>query len=244
MTDFVIITGCDSGIGKSTAEHLAGNGWGVVACVYDFTPEIEQWANDVSRVSGSEVLLQTLDLRSSDSIKTTVRNIKAQGLSITSLINVAGVTNDALISMSRRQDILDVFEVNVFGQIEFTQFCLKILNRKVRRSIVFVSSTAAISGGVGQLAYASSKAAISNVTKTFARELGPTGVNVNAVAPGVIDTKMNQTVSVDIIKDRLRNTSLQRMGKPIEVAKVIEFLISEFSAHVSGQVIRVDGGLL
>mgnify|MGYP003324572118 CR=1 FL=1 len=85
--------------------------------------------------------------------------------------------------MCRRDDMREVMEVNVLGQVEFTQYALKTFCKTGHRSIVFVSSTAAFSGGVGQLAYASSKAAIANITKTFSRELGPLGINVNAVAP-------------------------------------------------------------
>ena len=110
-------------------------------------------------------------------------------------------------------------------------------------SIVNVSSISALDGVGGQLAYSSSKASILGMTKTLSRELGSSGIRVNAVAPGVIDTEMNKNVPSEILDERLKNTSLKRMGDPKEVSDVIAFLLSDMSSYINGQVIRIDGGM-
>lgn len=244
MDKFAIITGCDSGIGKSTAEYLAKNGWNLFACVYKESEKIENWASNLFEETKQEIFINEIDLRSTTSIKSAIKKVKSKKVYVSSLVNIAGITIDATVQMSRRDDIREVMEVNMLGQVEFSQYALKTFSKTGHRSIVFVSSTAAFSGGIGQLAYASSKAAIANVTKTFSRELGPLGINVNAVAPGVINTNMNSLIDSSLLNSRIRKTSLKRMGEPIEVAKVIGFLLSKEAGHISSQVIKVDGGLL
>ena len=244
MDNFAIITGCDSGIGKSTAEYLAKNGWNIFACVYKENEKTKIWASNLFKETKKKIYINEIDLRSTISIKSAIKQIKSKKVHISSLVNVAGITIDATVQMSRRDDIREVMEVNMLGQVEFSQYALKTFSKTGHRSIVFVSSTAAFSGGFGQLAYASSKAAIANATKTFSRELGPLGINVNAVAPGVINTNMNSVIDAKLLNTRIERTSLKRMGEALEVAKVIGFLLSKEAGHISSQVIKVDGGLL
>ena len=124
-----------------------------------------------------------------------------------------------------------------------TQLVTKKMLKNNSGSIVNVSSISALDGVGGQLAYSSSKASILGMTKTLSRELGASGIRVNAVAPGVIDTEMNKNVPSEILDERLENTSLKRMGDPKEVSDVIAFLLSDMSSYINGQVIRIDGGM-
>ena len=244
MSKAVVITGCDSGIGRATAEFIAKQGSFVFACVLRVSDDAIQWASSINNDNGASICLVELNLLSNDSIKRAVRTIKSEKKSVTALINIAGGTIDSTVLMTRKADLISVFELNLASQIEFTQYMIKIMDRELEKSVVFVSSTAGLSGGVGQLSYAVSKAGVINATKTLSKELGRQGIRVNNVAPGVIDTPMNKSVDVAVVRDRIARTSLGRIGHPIEVASVINFLISSRARHIAGQTIRIDGGLL
>jgi 3-oxoacyl-[acyl-carrier protein] reductase len=137
-----------------------------------------------------------------------------------------------------------VFEVNFFSQIQFSQYITKLMLRNPNpSSVVFVSSISAIDGNAGQLAYGSSKAALIGAMKTMSKELASKGIRVNAIAPGVIDTDMNKVVPQEVIDEKIKTMDIKRLGKPSEVASVLAFLASDLSKHITGQVIRIDGGI-
>ena len=147
--------------------------------------------------------------------------------------------------MSTQKDLKKIFAINVFSQILFTQYILKkMIKNKNGGSIVFVSSTSAIDGNLGRAAYASTKASLITQAKVLSRELGPKNIRVNSIAPGLTDTEMLKNNSpADLIDKMSKNISLGRIAKPEEIAKVILFLSSDLSSYVTGQVIRVDGGM-
>ncbi len=159
------------------------------------------------------------------------------------LVNIAGMTKDAIFHMVSMDDLHRVFEVNFFSQIYFTQSITKLMLRNPNKSsVVFVSSISAIDGNVGQLSYGASKAALIGAMKTLSKELASKGIRVNCIAPGVIDTDMNKVVPQDLLAERLQRTDLRRIGTPEEVASTLAFLMSDLSAHITGQVLRIDGG--
>ena len=146
--------------------------------------------------------------------------------------------------MTSQKDIKLVNNINLFSQILFTQYFIKITqNSEQLKSIVFISSISALDGIEGMISYGTSKAGLINACKVFSRELGRKNFRFNTIAPGVINTAMNKIVPEDILLKRINSTSLKRIGEPVEVAKVIEFLISEKSSFITGQVLRVDGGI-
>jgi 3-oxoacyl-[acyl-carrier protein] reductase len=110
-------------------------------------------------------------------------------------------------------------------------------------SVVFTSSITAMDGNKGQTIYGASKAALLSAVKTMSREFGPKGIRINAVAPGVIDTPMTAELGKDIIEGKLKKCSMARIGKPEEVANLMLFLISDLSSYITGQIIRIDGGI-
>jgi 3-oxoacyl-[acyl-carrier protein] reductase len=137
----------------------------------------------------------------------------------------------------------DVFETNFFGLFSLMQGCVRLMARQRTGSIVNVASTAAIDGNPGKSVYGGSKAAVITLTKSSARELGPLGIRVNAVAPGVTETDMLSSMSEDVIAEAEMSTDIGRRGQPHEIAEAICFLISPLSSYVNGQVLRVDGGM-
>ena len=179
-----------------------------------------------------------------NSIKEGTKAIQKEKREIHGLINIAGINKDAFFNMVTYQDMLDTFQVNFFSQIIFSQYIVKLMQRKkTAGSIAFTSSITAFDGNEAQLSYGASKAALVGAMKTMALELGSSGIRVNAVAPGVIKTPMTEALEQDIIDKKVKTMDMPRMGTAEEVAELFMFLMSDLSSHISGQTIRVDGGI-
>ena len=139
---------------------------------------------------------------------------------------------------------MEVFEINFFAQTVFTQYILKSMMKNKNGSIVYISSSSAMDGNEGRSAYAASKAALISQAKVLSRELGSNNIRVNTIAPGLTDTDMmSKNTPKKIIEETILRTSLKRIGKPNQIAKTALFLSSDMSDYITGQVIRVDGGM-
>ena len=238
-----VITGCLQGIGRETLRVFAENGANVYACVYKQSDEFDSFCENLNKKTHTKIVPLYFDMNSIEEIKGAVKTIMSRKEEIDAVINIAGVTKDALFPMITATDMLETFQINYFSQIILTQYLIKIMNRnKTKGSVVFTSSTAALDGISGQTTYAASKAALIGAMRCMAIEYGERGIRVNAVAPGVIKTPMTDKLSSGIIEDRERKMNLHRIGKASEVANVYLFLASDLSSHITGQVIRIDGG--
>ena len=133
--------------------------------------------------------------------------------------------------------------VNFFSQILLSQYIVKLMLRNGKGSVIFTSSITGMDGNTGQLSYGASKAAIIAAVKTMSEELGPRGIRVNAIAPGVIKTPMTEVLEEKVIDTKLKKSKLHRMGTSEEVSNLILYLASDLSDYVTGQIIRVDGGI-
>jgi 3-oxoacyl-[acyl-carrier protein] reductase len=146
--------------------------------------------------------------------------------------------------MTSREKLLELFEANFFSQYLFTQYIAKLMVRQKSGSIVNVASTAALDGNAGRSAYGASKAAVVCATKAMAAELAEHGIRANVLAPGITQTDMvAQSMTEQVIRETVEATCLRRMGQPLEIASAALFLASDLSSYVTGQVIRVDGGM-
>ena len=240
----VVITGCLQGIGKETLRAFAENGANVFACSYKRDEECEAFCKELSKKHGVAVYPVYFDLMDLEAIKLAVREIQLKKTEIHGLVNIAGMNRDAYFPMVTYQDMLDTFQVNFFSQIILSQYIVKLMRRKkTRGSVVFTSSVTAFDGNEAQLSYGASKAAIIGAMKTMALELGPVGIRVNAVAPGVIQTPMTDRLGKDVIDRKIEKMDIPRIGRAEEVANLYLFLTSDLSSHISGQVIRIDGGV-
>jgi 3-oxoacyl-[acyl-carrier protein] reductase len=148
---------------------------------------------------------------------------------------------DNVIGMIGRKLVYDVFNINVFSVINMIQLVNKLMSRQKSGTIINISSIVGIEGAAGQLVYSASKGAVASLTKAAAKELAPNGIRVNAVAPGLINTGLLQTIGDVKIKENLKNIKMGRLGEPLDVANVILFLASDLSAYVTGEVIGIDG---
>lgn len=238
-----IITGCIQGIGKSTLEEFAKNGANIWACALEYNEDFEAYCQKLSDENNIWVKPVYFNLLNQDEIKVGLKKIASDKLPIDILVNIAGMTKDAITHMVTMDQIKLIFEINFFSQIYLTQYVTKLMIRQGYGSVVNTSSISAIDGSYGQLSYSSSKAALIGATKTLSKELASKGVRVNAIAPGVISTDMNKIVPDSIIQENIKKMKIKRLGKADEVAKTILFLASDLSNYITGQIIRIDGGI-
>ena len=238
-----IITGCIQGIGKATLEEFAKNGANIWACALEYNEDFEAYCQKLSDENNIWVKPVYFNLLNQDEIKVGLKKIASDKLPIDILVNIAGMTKDAITHMVTMDQMKLIFEINFFSQIYLTQFVTKLMIRQGYGSVVNTSSISAIDGSYGQLSYSSSKAALIGATKTLSKELASKGIRVNAIAPGVISTEMNKIVPDSIIQENIKKMKIKRLGKVDEVAKTILFLASDLSNYITGQIIRIDGGI-
>jgi 3-oxoacyl-[acyl-carrier protein] reductase len=238
-----VITGCLKGIGRSTMDLFAQNGANIWACCQYKDAEFEAHTRKLAADNNVWVTPVYFDFLDPEQIKTAAHTIRDSKQRIDILVNIAGMTHDALFHMTTMEQMKKVFEVNFFSQMLLTQYITKSMLKQKSGSVINISSISAIDGNPGQLSYTASKAAIIGATKTLSAELAGSGVRVNALAPGVIKTDMTEKMPAEVMAKFMAESDLKRMGQPAEVAEVILFLASDLSSYITGQVIRVDGGI-
>ncbi len=239
----VVVTGCLKGIGRATMELFAKNGANIWACCQFQDTKFEECINSLQQKYDVWITPVYFDLTDYNQIKASVKTIMSAKQPVDVLVNIAGMTQDALFHMTSMEQMKRVFEVNFFSQMLFTQYITKLMLRKKSGSVINISSISAIDGNPGQLSYSASKAALIGATKTLSAELAPSGIRVNAIAPGVIKTEMTENLPDEALDRLMVKSSLKRIGLVEEVGNAIVFLASDMSSYVTGQVLRVDGGI-
>lgn len=240
-----IVTGCNRGIGKAILEKFAKEGANVFAHARTKTDEFEMACKELSVKYNVQIYPVYFDATNSEEMKVAVKEIFSNTKEIDILVNNMGVVKSvSLFQMTKMQDIKDEFEVNFFAQMELTQLVSRTMTRRKAGSIINISSCAGIDGNTGMLQYVSSKAAMIGATKRLAIELGVANVRVNSVAPGLTDTDMGNQMREDLEQETLNHLIFKRKAKPEEVADAVLFLASDMSTFITGQTIRVDGGML
>jgi 3-oxoacyl-[acyl-carrier protein] reductase len=205
----------------------------------DFQSAIEK----LSQETGSSITPLYFDMNDSEAVKSAMKSLVASKTKVDILLNIAGLTRDALFPMTTLESMKSVFEVNYFSQMLISQYVSKLMVRRKSGSIVFVSSITALDGNSGQSTYGASKAALIGATKTLATELAEHNIRVNAVAPGIIKTDMTAAIPDAQFAALCSRIPMRRPGLPAEVASVMLFLASDMSSYITGQVLRIDGGI-
>ena len=239
-----IITGANRGIGKSIVETFAENGATIIACVRTLSPDTELWMKSVEERFNVPVTPVLVDLSDDESVKCLVKKIILISKKVDILVNNAGIASGALFQMTTISELRKVFEINFFSQIVISQGISRVMSRNKSGSIINLASTSAFIADPGTLAYGSSKSAFARATKSMATELGPMGIRVNALAPSVTKTDMFDQMSADARDSLIESSALKRCAEPQDIANVALFLASDLSLYVTGQVIRVDGGIV
>lgn len=239
----VMITGASGGIGYATMQAFASEGADIIACgSVAKSDTIKKWET-IETNFGVKVHSFFFDLSSDVAVKEGLENILALKKNIDILVNNAGVAAGGFLAMTGIQSIKDVFQINYFAQVLITQLISKQMMRLKKGVIVNVGSVLGMDAAAGGSAYGASKAALIHFTKCVSKELASFGIRINAVAPNLINTNMATKMEQKSFDFMVNSASLKRMGEPKEVADVILFLASDDASYVTGQTIRIDGGM-
>lgn len=237
-----LVTGGSRGIGRSIALTLAKAG-GNVAITY--SSSVEAAADVVKEIEkeGVKGISYQADAVQLDRAKEVIANIVEEWGSIDVLVNNAGITRDNLILRMDEKAWDDVITTNLKSIFNYSKAAAKPMMRARGGSIINISSVVGLSGNAGQSNYAASKAGIIGFTKSYAKELASRNIRANVVAPGYILTEMTENLSEKVLEAIKEETPLGRAGNPEEVSNVVAFLASDISSYITGEVIRVDGGM-
>ena len=235
-----IITGGAQGIGKAICLRLAKEGAKIV--IFDLVDELALKVVEEIKKEGGESLNIPVNVSSLCSVRQAVQKVIDKFKRIDILVNNAGITKDKLILRMKEEDWDKVIQVNLKGAFNCLKVVLKFMSRQRYGRIVNISSVIGLRGNVGQANYAASKAGLIALTKSAAKEFARRGITVNAIAPGFIQTSMTQKL-LNIRKDLLNQIPLGRVGKPEEVAGLVSYLVSEDVAYITGETVRIDGGM-
>ena len=239
----VLITGASHGIGKETARVFSKEGYRVALNYFHSEKEARSLEKELKSV-GHDALAIKGDVSKSSDVKNMVKEATDFLGHIDVLINNAGVGLYKLFCETTEEEWEEIFKVNVTGAFNC---CKEVLPQMVNRKngkIINISSILGLVGGAMEVAYCASKAAIIGFTKALSKEVGPSNINVNCIAPGLIKTKMNKNLSTNDINNIRGNTPILRVGFPEDVANAALFLASNKSNFITGEVLKVDGGLI
>jgi 3-oxoacyl-[acyl-carrier protein] reductase len=237
-----VVTGGARGIGKEIALRLAGAGCRLVISDVDLAGA-EAAAAEIRQIPGESIAVQTNVSQQGDAAKLVEATIEKFGR-IDILVNNAGITRDNLLMRMDESEWDSVIAVNLKGTFNCIKAVVRPMIKQRSGKIINVASVVGIMGNAGQANYAASKAGIIGLTKSVAKELGSRNIQVNAIAPGYIETEMTKNLPQAAIEQFLSAIPLQKAGQPADVANVVLFLAGSLSDYVTGQVIQVDGGML
>ncbi|MBP5491283.1 MAG: 3-oxoacyl-[acyl-carrier-protein] reductase [Clostridiales bacterium] len=242
MTKTAIVTGGSRGIGRAAAIELSKMGMNV-AIIYHGNQAKAEETVAACKENGVDAIAIQCDVKLKDDVEVAIENIHETFGTVDVLVNNAGITKDGLLLRMSEEDFDAVLDTNLKGCFLFSKACAAIMMKQRSGKIINIASIVGIQGNAGQANYAASKAGIIGFTKSLAKELGSRGINVNAVAPGFVETDMTDVLS-DKVKESLMNLiPLKRTAKPEDIANAIAFLASEKADYITGQVLTVDGGM-
>jgi 3-oxoacyl-[acyl-carrier protein] reductase len=236
-----IVTGAAQGIGRAIAQALGQEGANIVLSDINLS-KAEETGQEIATL-GSKVLVVKADVARAEEAEQIVHRALEKWSRVDILVNNAGVTKDALVLRMRKEDWDYVLNINLTGTFNCTKATVKPMMKQHRGKIVNIASVVGVMGNAGQSNYAASKAGIIGLTKSLARELAPRRINVNAIAPGFIDTDMTKVLSKEIRDNMRSQIPLGRLGMSEDIAHCVKFLVSEEASYITGQVIHVNGGM-
>lgn len=235
-----LITGASRGIGRAIAQKFAKEG-AYIAAIYCGSEQKALELKDEIEKNGGKINIYKCDVSNFDECESTVKKVIEDFGGVDILVNNAGITNDKLVLQMGEGDFDSVIGTNLKGAFNMIKHCYRNFMKKKYGKIINISSVAGLIGNAGQANYSSAKAGIIGLTKTAAKELASRNVCCNAIAPGFIKTDMTEAFQEnDAVKSAI---PLKRMGSADEVANLAAFLADDVSDYITGEVIRIDGGL-
>lgn len=238
-----LITGGTRGIGRAIALKLSEEGYNIAISYINNNKKAQEVVDEIEK-NNVKALAIKADVSKEEEVNNMMKVINKELGNIDVLVNNAGITRDNLLIRMKTEDWDQVIDTNLRGVFLCTKAVARGMMKKRYGKIVNIASIVGISGNTGQGNYSASKAGVIGFTRSIAKELGSRGINVNAVAPGFIETDMTQVLEDNIKDEMLKSIPLNRAGKPEDVANLVVFLCSEKADYITGQVIHVDGGML
>ena len=238
-----VITGGSRGIGKEIALNFARNGADIVIN-YTRSDEKAKEVQAEAEKLGVKAMIYKADVSSDAAVSEFAKAVVKEFGKVDILINNAGITKDGLIVRMKEEDFDQVIDVNLKGTFLCCKYFGKQMMKKKQGKIVNISSVIGVMGNAGQVNYAASKAGVIGVTKSLAKEFAPRGINVNAIAPGFIETEMTKKLDEETIENYLKGIPLGKLGSPSDVAELVSFLSSDNANYITGQIINIDGGMI
>ncbi len=235
-----LVTGASRGIGRAIALRLAEDGANVAVIYAGSADKAEAVVNEITAL-GVNAKAYRCNVADSAAVNETVKAVTNDLGKIDILVNNAGITRDGLMLRMKDEDFDAVLDTNLKGAFNMIRACYSGFIRKKSGRIINISSVSGIMGNAGQTNYSASKAGVIGLTKSVARELASRGITCNAVAPGFIQTDMTENLGDN--NPLLNSIPLGRMGKPEDIAAAVAFLASDSAAYITGEVLKVDGGL-
>lgn len=237
-----LVTGASRGIGAATALRLAARGYSVAVNYSRSADEADAVVSKIVGNRGSALAVQA-DVSKEGEVVSMFETVRSRLGPVTVLVNNAGMTKDALLLRMSKDDFDEVIATNLTSAFLCTKTALKDMLRSRWGRVISVASVVGITGNAGQANYAASKAALIAFTKSVAKEVGSRGITANTVAPGFVETVMTDGLGGSVREAASDAITLGRFAKPDEVAAMIDFLASDDSSYITGQVMSVDGGI-
>lgn len=237
----VVVSGGSRGLGQAIVGHLLERGDAVATFSRSRTPFVDSVEDDPDR--GDRFLFSEVEIAQPDAVRDFVRATVKRFGRIDALINNAGIARDGLLATQSVDEIAEVVDINVKGSLILARSCLRPMLRARKGRIVNISSIIGLRGYRGLATYGATKGALDAMTRALAREVASLGITVNSIAPGFLETEMTHGLDEQQVGQIVRRTPLGRLGRPDDILPTIDFLLSDGSAFMTGQVLVVDGGL-
>ncbi len=244
MRDYVFISGSNGGIGREMVRAFAGAGYNLVVNARQESEDFNKFMDDVRDEFEIDVVPSFFDVTDYESVKESIKQLYKSNINIEVLINCVGMAGGNLLAITPIATIREIFDVNLFSYMELTQLVMKGMIRRRRGCIINMASFEGIRLYPGNSGYGVSKAAVIAWTQVMAKELGDLGIRVNAIAPGFVDTRMARNTNDEERNRIIGESAIKRMADPKEISAVAVFLASEKASFISGEVVRVDGGMI
>ncbi len=237
----VVVSGGSRGLGQAIVGHLLERGDAVATFSRGRTPFVDSVEDDPDR--RDRFLFSEVEIAQPDAVSDFVRATVKRFGRIDALINNAGIARDGLLATQSVDEIAEVVDINVKGSLILARSCLRPMLRARKGRIVNISSIIGLRGYRGLATYGATKGALDAMTRALAREVASLGITVNSIAPGFLETEMTHGLDEQQVGQIVRRTPLGRLGRPDDILPTIDYLLSDGSAFMTGQVLVVDGGL-